>query len=111
MKRINKRKKTIASCYALNAVHCLISYLAIILRISNGDRSILFLGAILTIMIPLSILDIRKEMSGSFAVWTSIILHTILDCVIVILSASCWIGYLSVIETIFLILYWKKRSK
>lgn len=111
MKRINKRKKIIASCYALNAIHCLISYFAIILKMSAGDRSILFFGAILTIMVPLSILDIREEMSDRFAVWTTILLHTILDCVIVILSESYWIGCLSVIETVLLILYWKKHSK
>ena len=109
MKKVPVNKKIISSCYFLNVVHCLICYIFMYLGIVNGDESIIFLGIILAAMIPLTILDNRKEMSGKKAVWTTLFLHVALDCFIALLSMCYWIAYLSVLETVILI-FWRKHA-
>jgi len=111
MKRTPKNKRIIAACYALNALHCFIGYLSALLEVTRNDTSIILFGILLVAMIPLSILDTRPSMTGKAAVWITIALHTVLDCIITILSACYLIGYLSVLETIIIVIVCYKGKR
>lgn len=103
-----RNKRAIAICYSLNAIHCFIGYIATLWGVTSGDKSIVFLGILLALMVPLTVFDDRPQMTRTVAVWITIVLHSVLDLCIILLSACYWLAYLSVFETILIISgYWK----
>ena len=112
MKNKLRNRGIIAICYSLNAIHCFIGYIATLLNITCGDTSIVFLGIVLALMVPLAVFDDRAKMTGATAVWIAIVLHTVLDFCITILSACYFLMYLSILETILMIFVcWKTKKR
>ena len=108
MKYKLRNKRAIAICYLLNAIHCFIGYIAMLCGVTSGDKSIVFLGILLAIMVPLTVFDDRPQMTGTVAVWLAIVLHSFLDIWIILLSACYWLACISAMETTLIIIFWKK---
>lgn len=103
MRKKSKNSIIIGACYGLSAVNCIVAWLTSLIVRTDKDTSIIILGIILLIMIPVSLSDPRAEMRNSFAVWAGIIMHILMDIMVSLFCRYWWILLISAVETIILI--------
>ncbi|MGN0315445.1 MAG: hypothetical protein ACI4EG_11760 [Fusicatenibacter sp.] len=103
MRKKSKNRIIIGACYGLSAVNCIVAWLTSLSASSDKDSSIIILGIILLIMIPVSVSDPRAEMQNNFAVCAGIIMHILIDIMVSLFWRYWWILLISTVETIILI--------
>lgn len=103
----------IALSYFFCALNCFVVWVASLLSISNNDRSIVILGIIMAVMVPISFIDPRPQAQNSIAACSSIFLHFLFDSLVAILFQLWWLVPVFIPETILLIAlyHFVKRQK
>ena len=93
----------IAASYFFCALNCFIAWVVSFVSNASIDKSIVFLGIIMLVLIPVSFIDPRTRMRNNFAAVASIILHFLFNLLIAILFSLIWFFPLFVFETSLLI--------
>lgn len=103
MNRKCNNKLIIALSYGFISLNCLIAWASKLLKMSSSNPQVGILGIVMAMLVLLSIVDTREEMSSSFAVWSSIIAEFSVNCFISIAYSFYWLLVLTIPETILLI--------
>lgn len=111
MKKPTKNQIVIGASYCFCAANCIAYWISSLISESGNDNSILILGAILIIMIPVSVLDPREEMRSNLAVLFSVFLLCLLSLLISVLYSCWWIMVASIPEIIILFIGTHTRGK
>lgn len=101
MNEKTRNKIIIGAFYGFSAANCIVAWLTSLTACPDKDSSIIILGIILLIMVPLSITDTRKEMLSNFSAWMGIIMHVWLGFMLSFLY--WWMFPASVVEAVILI--------
>lgn len=111
MKKLTKNQIIIGASYFFCAANCIAYWISSLFFEPANDNSVLILGAILVIMVPISVLDPREQMRSNLAVFFSIFLLCLLSLLISVLYSCWWIMVASIPETVFLIIGTYIRGK
>lgn len=95
----------IGICFFFCAINCIIAWIFSLASGAGDDNSILVLGIIMAIMIPVSIIDPREEMQSSLAVVCYIFMHILFNILVIILYSYYWLFLLFIPETAMLIIF------
>lgn len=103
MKRHNQI--IISVCYFFCALNCIIAWFFTFVPNSGADKSIIILGMIMLVMIPVAIIDPRvQHMQTKTAFLLSISLHILLNLLVLIMFSLWWLIPVLVVELLILFL-------
>ncbi len=111
--KTRKNRVQIAISYGLTSANCLSVWLTNFWQEKNNVSSLLMLGGIFAFMVPISITDTRKNMTGMLAVCSSICLLFFVTLFLAVVYKYWWLFVCSVLETfiLFLVALNKKRYR
>lgn len=93
----------IAASYFFCSLNCFIVWAASFLPVANHDGSIVILGILMAVMVPISYVDPRPQAQSNIAALSSIFLHFLFNSLVAILFRLWWLVPVFVPETILLI--------
>lgn len=114
MNRKMKTKLVICLCYGITAINYIAMWLLPLESVVKGNGSILAVGIINLVMVPVSALENRKEMNGILAATLSITMHFMLGLVLSYVYLNGIMLCVSIVETALLIVFllgYRKRNK